>query len=424
MCYVYNLLFYIHKKIGGKVIIEQWLLCITSGFLVLGVYASWLIEAKRHERLLKRVPVRIHVNGIRGKSTIVRYILSTFRHAGIRCIGKTTGSATCIIDQEGNDIAVERNAPATILEQLDLIHRYLDEDTQVIVLECMALRPEYQAVAEHRMIKSTCGVINNVRLDHQDVLGDTLAEIAQSLSNTLPTNAPCFTSENHSDVINVLHKNASIVNSEVCTIDESTVTDDEMKALDPFTFRANVALVLAIAKYHGIDRQQALTAICNAPPDPGAASWHQFDWQENRCYWINLFSVNDTNSLKQNLSQFNDWLNEDADTYIFLNNRADRQDRTEQFVKFISHELQYSGIVVAGDRLSLIKSLLESEGIAQNDLYTFNENEENCVEKLLTHLCKHSSKKLVTLFGLANIHTKAADILLTKLELKGDSNAT
>ena len=47
-----------------------------------------------------------------------------------------------------------------------------------IVVECMALQPENQWAAERHMIKSTVGVITNVRDDHLDVMGPTVHDVA------------------------------------------------------------------------------------------------------------------------------------------------------------------------------------------------------------------------------------------------------
>lgn len=46
------------------------------------------------------------------------------------------------------------------------------------MIECMALQPEYQRCAQHRILQADVGVITNVRHDHADVMGDSLPEIA------------------------------------------------------------------------------------------------------------------------------------------------------------------------------------------------------------------------------------------------------
>ena len=53
---------------------------------------------------------------------------------------------------------------------------------QALVIECMALKPEYQEVSERMIVRSNIGVLTNVREDHQDVMGETLPEIARRCS--------------------------------------------------------------------------------------------------------------------------------------------------------------------------------------------------------------------------------------------------
>ena len=57
----------------------------------------------------------------------------------------------------------------------------------------MAVQPEYQWVTEQKMIKSTIGVITNVRPDHLDEMGLTLHDNTMSLSNTVPLNGKLVT---------------------------------------------------------------------------------------------------------------------------------------------------------------------------------------------------------------------------------------
>ena len=59
----------------------------------------------------------------------------------------------------------------------------------------MAVNPQYQWVSEQKIVKSTLGVMTNVRPDHLDEMGTTNEEIAYSLSNTIPYNSEIITAE-------------------------------------------------------------------------------------------------------------------------------------------------------------------------------------------------------------------------------------
>ena len=52
-----------------------------------------LIEYSIHQKVLETIPLRIHVNGTRGKSSVTRLIAAGLREGGIRTFAKTTGTA-------------------------------------------------------------------------------------------------------------------------------------------------------------------------------------------------------------------------------------------------------------------------------------------------------------------------------------------
>ena len=54
----------------------------------------WLgiVEKRQHSDRLEKIPIRININGIRGKSTITRWIYSILREDKYRVIGKRTGT--------------------------------------------------------------------------------------------------------------------------------------------------------------------------------------------------------------------------------------------------------------------------------------------------------------------------------------------
>jgi len=64
-----------------------------------------------------------------------------------------------------------------------------------LVLECMAVTPEYQWETEHKMVKADIGVITNSRLDHLDVMGPGVKNVTLSLCNRIPKNGKMFTAE-------------------------------------------------------------------------------------------------------------------------------------------------------------------------------------------------------------------------------------
>ncbi|MCH2454865.1 MAG: poly-gamma-glutamate synthase PgsB, partial [Idiomarina sp.] len=73
------------------------LLAIVAGLWVALVLAGGL-EALKHRWLVSRIPVRVHVNGTRGKTSVTRLIAAGLRAGGKRVCAKTTGSAAAVTD--------------------------------------------------------------------------------------------------------------------------------------------------------------------------------------------------------------------------------------------------------------------------------------------------------------------------------------
>ncbi len=156
-------------------------------FFLLLIMLSYLIgEWILHGRRLRRIPIRIHVNGTRGKSSVTRLIAAALRKNGVRTLAKTTGTQAVWILPDGREEGIRRRGPARIQEQVRMIRKAEGLKAGAVVVECMALDPFLQEASEVRMIRSTVGVITNVRPDHFEVMGNSLDEIAGCLSQTIP----------------------------------------------------------------------------------------------------------------------------------------------------------------------------------------------------------------------------------------------
>ena len=168
----------------------------TLSVLVSILLVFGFLENYFHQKSLSKIPVRVHVNGTRGKSSVTRLIAAGLRGGGLRTFAKTTGGTTPrIINENGKDVEIHRLRSASIGEQVKLIRYFSNKKPDVLVIECMAVNPQYQWVSEQKIVKSTLGVITNVRPDHLDEMGTTNEEIAYSLSNTIPYNSEIITAE-------------------------------------------------------------------------------------------------------------------------------------------------------------------------------------------------------------------------------------
>jgi len=317
------------------------LIVLIGLLLVLGV-----IEFKVHSNNLSKIPIRIHVNGSRGKSSVVRLIASGLRAGGLKTIGKTTGTSPRIIDQNGNDKYIHRLRSASIGEQISFIRRFAKLKPDAVVIECMAVHPQYQWISEHKIIKSTLGVLTNVRPDHLDEMGISIDQITKSMGNTIPFNGMMVTSENkQTDILKEISKNRQ---SDFYTSDSEKLTNDEISNFKYLEHKENINLAIKVCKLCGIDRKTALRGMEDCTPDPGALTIWQTKSKHGGFEFINAFAANDPESTLKTWDMVNERLNRDKFA-IFLNTRLDRQYRTVQLIDLIFRKLKPEVLILRGE---------------------------------------------------------------------------
>ncbi len=382
-----------------------------ASLAALGVIVFWFMQTLRHDARLQRLNIRVHVNGIRGKSTIVRYIAGALREGGIETIAKTTGSATRLIHADGSEEPIDRQGPPTIIEQIRVLKQAIQPETRALVIECMALNTEYQRISERRMIRATDGVIANVRRDHIEELGYELEDIARSLSNTVPLNAPLFTAETQPKLRNILARAAEDSGGDFIPISADEISEEELEGFGPLTFPENLALALAVVKRHGVPRDVALNGMRKSRLDPGASGIFHHKVEDRDFFWINLFGVNDVESAQINLDRINRWADSRAKIMFVLNNRADREHRTIQFAQMVAKSDYADQVLLVGENLDALQEAVKSAGLDSATAFIPTATVEPA-----DIIAQIGASNNVIVVGLANIHTTAADHLRDGLE--------
>ncbi len=82
-------------------------------FLFILLVLVGLAETYFHQRHLAAIPIRIHVNGTRGKSSVVRLIAGGLRESGIATCAKTTGTRARMILPDASEYPIFRPGGAT-----------------------------------------------------------------------------------------------------------------------------------------------------------------------------------------------------------------------------------------------------------------------------------------------------------------------
>lgn len=298
--------------------------------MILVLLAAYLLllvgESRRAARDRAAIPHIVHVNGIRGKSSTARLIAAGLAAGGLRTYCKTTGTDPMTIDVNGVEAPIRRVGCTNIREQLGILHRAAAQNAEVLVVECMAVQPELQRVAQHRMLKADIGVITNVRRDHTDVMGDTLPEIADALANTVPQNGVLFTAENEAASLAPLAACAKRLNTRFVPV---TPDDDTPRDID---FADNVALALAVCAELGVPRDTAIEGLRRYHPDPYTLSVYRLG-DAPGVLFVNALSANDIQSTRIIYDlQAARWGGTYARPVLLLNNRAERGSRTRDML--------------------------------------------------------------------------------------------
>ena len=322
---------------------------IVLGVLAIALCFAGIVEYQFHIRSLAAIPLRIHVNGTRGKSSVTRLIAAGLREAGIRTFAKTTGTAPRVIDAEGKDRIIHRLRLPSIGEQVRLMSYFAQEKPEAVVMECMAVQPQYQWIAEHKMVQSHIGVITNVRPDHMDEMGPTLMDIAHSLCNTVPMNGTLVTGHDRNDEI--LDKVAKNNNSRYIKSDESTVSRDELQEFSYMEHPSNVAVALDVCKEAGVARNVALAGMQKVQPDLGALIVWNLVQDEKRIQFVNGMAANDPVSTLQIWKFVIDRYPGEGGTCVFFNSRNDRPVRTRQLIELTFEEIKPDYFIVRGDKI-------------------------------------------------------------------------
>ena len=304
------------------------------------------IEMQFHLKSIYKIPIRIHVNGTRGKSSVVRLIAAGLRNGGMKTLAKTTGTVPRIINENGKDINLHRLRSASIGEQIKLMRYFSKQSPDVMVLECMAVNPQYQWISEHRIVRSTLSVITNVRKDHIDEMGKTNQDIALSLSNSIPYNSKLITSENKH--YNIFKSVSQKRNTQIVKTHNEDIDYDYIENFHYLEHPENISLALKVCQELGVSKSKALEGMLKVEPDPGAL----LIWNiKNKNQFVSAFAANDPDSTFKVWGLIKNKFNNNV--CVFLNTRNDRRYRTNQLIDLVTNRINPDLFIIRGDNLDI-----------------------------------------------------------------------
>ena len=370
------------------------LLVIVIIAIIVGIYEYFM-----HQKRIYSIPIRIHINGTRGKSSVTRLIGAGLRAGGISNITKVTGTFPRLIIEDGTETYIHRKSSANIIEQLSIVRFAASRKVKALVMECMALQPQFQTITEHHMIHSNINVMTNIRMDHTDVMGHTLPEIAETLGRTIPQNEHLFTTENV--IPGMLKKMADKRNTVTHFIDPQSVSREEMKGFRYIEHRENVALALAVCKHLNIDRLTALQGMYGAVPDAGVLWCHRVEAFQKQMVFYNAFAANDPESTLLVWQKIRDEIGFDGIKIVLLNTRQDRLYRARQLAEMVAVKIQaeVDYLMLIGQSTDVVENMATGYGVSKRKIINIGwTTPEKVFENVLS-----VTEKISTIVAIGNM---------------------
>ncbi len=359
-----------------------------------------VIESLLHQRCIARVPVRVHVNGTRGKSSTTRLIAAGLRAGGLRVVAKTTGTAARLIMEDGSELPLaRRGGRANTSEQMRVVRLAARRGAEAVVLECMALEPENQWVTERRMVRSTMGVITNTRLDHFDVMGPTVADVAEVLALTVPYCGHLVTAER--EYLPIFERAARKAGAELHMVDGSDVPDEVNAEFEYVSFKDNVACALRVCELAGVPRRVALAGMEAAAGDPGSMTVRRITLGGADYVFGNAFAANDRDSTIAAWRLFIDRIQAGSQlpTAVIMNNRSDRLPRIGDMAALIAQEIRPSVVFLVGESGRLAVRALRRAGMPMEQVVDLTKTRD---VRLAVDRMAAECKEGAWLFGIGN----------------------
>ena len=375
---------------------------ILIGSILACFVAVFVREYVADSKAIAKIPMRIHVTGIRGKTTTTRLIGAALRHHGWRVVTKTTGKAARLIDSEGTERGIRgHHEQPNLREQPRIIESVADAGgTDAIVFECMSIRPK-NIIAESKFVRSTISVITNVRADHLDEMGPTLEDIAWNLSGVVPRNGVVVTAEKK--YIPIIKKRAEEISAKVVEVDPDSIPDENLSKFSYMIFKENIALALKVCELLKVPPDEALKGMLDAKPDPGLTRILNGVIANHNVRLIAAFGVNDIDSTRLVLQELSrrGAIGEQRMLVGIFHAREDRVTRTLGFAQFMAR-MPFEKILVVGEMTNLFVSQAIRAGYAKEKITNLGTVDPPAIMYFLSKMSLESDRGL-TLFGCGNM---------------------
>ena len=374
------------------------------------------------------IPMTIGGWGTRGKSGTERLKAGMFDGLGFDVFVKTTGCEAMFIHsapmQQPVEIFIYRPYDkATIWEQKSLLELAARFRTQVMMWECMALNPKYVQLLQHEWMNDDVVTLTNCYPDHEDIQGPAGFNVAQVITEFIPTKSTLITSE--ATYLPMFEQVAARRGTTMYTVGEreaELIGDD---ALNLFPYREhprNIALVTRMAEHLDIETDLArLTMAQYVVPDLGVLkAYPPATVRGRKLTFVCGNSANERTGFINNWRRMKlDQLDLDADpeklVITVVNNRADRISRSEVFARILVRDVAFDRHVLIGTNLEGLQGFLANA----LDTYLVEQSLVEADELKAGDVAPAVAARIAREFGNLRIPRPVAGEVLRRLQLFG-----
>ncbi len=312
-----------------------------------------------------RIPLVVGGWGTRGKSGTERLKAALFNALGFGVLSKTTGCEAMLLHSypfgKLKEMFLFRPYDkATIWEQANVVRLAGRFRTDVLLWECMALRPSYVKVLQRSWMHDDFSTITNTYPDHEDVQGPAGINIPEVIGTFIPKESTLVTTEEQ--MLPVLAAEAERCRTKVKPVtwlEAGLITPDVLQRFPYEEHPYNIALVLGLAEELGIDRDFVLKEIADrVVPDLGVLkTFPVAPVRTRRLEFTNGMSANERFGTLSNWARTGfdkqDYLKEPGVWLTtVVNNRADRVPRSQVFARILVNDISADRHVLIGGNLT------------------------------------------------------------------------
>ena len=392
----------------SEIYFEDWgpgwtALAFTVALGVSVVYRSWTLR-----RAISALEIKILVAGSRGKSGTVRIIHGILRHAGLRVIGKVTGTIAVELAPDGKEQSTVRFGAAGIPEMRSAILRGYRAGARAAVLECMAVQPKMISLVA-RIVQPDIVVVPAIRLDHLEDEGLTEYEIGVSIVDAVGFAKHLVAAVDQPDLQAYLEDHCAKLDMKlhlVCAQPDQPVVIGQHPT--------NVALGLEVAKILALPTAgfEPFVSV-----EPEAAVRHEVQLPDRRVSFCDIGGANDPQSAADALHRLQ--LPPEEKVVPIIINRWDRPLRAVSFLAAVDGN--FPAVLISGTLPQYGQALIHryspnavviplEKSVAQNLYHLIELLELSNPELLGQDIC---------LVAMQNTHDPAAEAIRAEFTARG-----